>query len=631
MKNLLRIIILSTLFCSNLNAQDDIMLRANKIIEKRGEICFSFLANKNDVNNLSKIISIDKFDGTKAIAYANKKEFEEFLKFDIEFSIIENSANTKALTMATSISQMSDWDRYPTYDVYVEMMQKFATDYPDICKLDTIGYSVKKRLLLAIKISDNVHEEEAEPEVFYSAQMHGDELVCGVLFLRFINYLLTEYPTNSEVKNLVDNLQIYINPFANPDGTYRYGDSSVANAIRYNANFVDLNRNFPYMEGNNDEPEPEVKAMMNFASKHNFVLAANSHSGAEVINYPFDDVKDLPADVKWWEFICREYATNAQNNSPSGYFTDIDNGVTNGYDWYSISGSRQDYMNYFHNCREVTLELSTTKMVDASTLPDFWRYNRQALMDYTAQSIYGLRGIVTDSITGEPLVAKVFIEDHDYLNSHVFSNSKHGDYYRLLYGGNYRVSFSVDGYISKIFDVDIENYKQTTLNVQLVRTDYLLANADFDFEINDNIVTFFNKSINFDNLVWDFADRTTSEEENPIHTYSEIGKYNVKLKVYNSNNSDEVTKEISITNLSSNNIEENVLDVYPNPTTGTVRIKSNSIIEAVTIKDISGKTLLTLPNIGHDIDLDMTTLIPGIYLFNIIKQEKTINVKIIKK
>jgi hypothetical protein len=34
-------------------------------------------------------------------------------------------------------------------------------------------------------------------------------------------------------------------------------------------------------------------------------------------------------------------------------------GVTNGYDWYRITGGRQDYVTWFLRGREVTIEVST--------------------------------------------------------------------------------------------------------------------------------------------------------------------------------------------------------------------------------------------------------------------------------
>jgi len=47
--------------------------------------------------------------------------------------------------MATTVAEMANWDRYPTYDVYIAMMYQFASDYPSICRLENLGYSIENR------------------------------------------------------------------------------------------------------------------------------------------------------------------------------------------------------------------------------------------------------------------------------------------------------------------------------------------------------------------------------------------------------------------------------------------------------------------------------------------------------
>ena len=53
-------------------------------------IYFSFdYKNKRELDNLSNIISIDhKTNPYKAYAYANRKEFKDFLKEDIDYQIL---------------------------------------------------------------------------------------------------------------------------------------------------------------------------------------------------------------------------------------------------------------------------------------------------------------------------------------------------------------------------------------------------------------------------------------------------------------------------------------------------------------------------------------------------------------
>ncbi len=186
--------------------------------------------------------------------------------------------------------------------------------------------------------------------------MHGDETTGYILLLRLIDHLLSNYGADTELTSLINNTEIWINPLANPDGTYASGNHTVFGATRGNANLVNLNRNYPDPEDGQHPDgntwQVETLAFMDLAEEQNFALAANTHGGAEVVNYPWDTWSRLAADDDWWQMVAHEYADTAQYYSPSGYFNGFNDGITNGYAWYSISGGRQDYMNYFHHCRE---------------------------------------------------------------------------------------------------------------------------------------------------------------------------------------------------------------------------------------------------------------------------------------
>lgn len=548
-------------------SQQNQLSKANSILDSRREVYIKFKALDHEVQSFSQIMSVDSYDGKTVYAYANKKEFDQFLQANKDFEIVEDYYNSsKALTMASTVAEMANWDKYPVYEVFMEMMESFAADYPEICSLELIGLSTDGRKLLAVKLSDNVNENEAEPEFLYTGMMHGDELIGGMLLLRLIDHILQNYGTDDQITKLVNNTQIYINPFANPDGTYYGGNNSVANSRRNNAQNIDLNRNYlDFMAGihpDGGDYGTETVLFMNYASSRNFVMSANTHSGAELINYPYDTNPTLPADNDWWVMVSREYANNAQINSPSGYLTEQDNGITNGYAWYSITGSRQDYMNYYHHCREVTLELSITKKIDSNDLPAYWNYNKKALLDYMDQLSYGLRGFVTDSTTGEPLEAKVYIDGYDFFNSHVFSFPEYGDYYRLLKAGNYSVTFSASGYKSKTIDVHISDYQQTVLDVQLVNLSELPPSANFQSNVQEAEcnprIQFINTSEASESTsyLWDFGDGTSSTDFEPNHLYGQNGEYTIKLNAENEYGQNSLIKEqyISVNLNALNNI-----------------------------------------------------------------------------
>ena len=306
------------------------------------------------------------------------------------FPPAEQPIATKGVTMATTVDEMAAWDRYPTYEVYVEMMQRWATDYPDLCRLDTIGTSVQGRLILALNIKGQRNVDIARPEFFYTSTIHGDEVTGYVLMLRLIDTLLTSHGQSQRLTTLVDETDIYINPLANPDGTYRRGNHTVQGATRYNANNIDLNRTFPdpFSSPSTKSLQPENQAMVDYANAHQFRMSANLHGGAEVLNYPWDSflsaIRPHP-EAEWWKAVCKRFVDTCRRENRS-YMTDVElSGYIAGGDWYIIPGGRQDYMNYYHNCLELTMEVSTTKTLDAEQLPAYWRYLNAALINYIGE------------------------------------------------------------------------------------------------------------------------------------------------------------------------------------------------------------------------------------------------------
>ena len=84
------------------------------------------------------------------------------------------------------------------------------------------------------------------------------------------------------------------------------------------------------------------------------------------------------------------------------------------------------------------------------------------------QSLFGLRGIITDSITGIPLKAKIEILGHDIDSSHIYSNLPIGNYHRHIAQGNYNFTFSKNGYYSKTINATILNNNTLIQDIQLV-------------------------------------------------------------------------------------------------------------------------------------------------------------------
>jgi len=531
----------------------------DSLFQNKKEIIFQFsVSSRQEIDTLTRIISIDNVRGNNIYAYANKAEFTKFLTMGYPYSIIEKTAkNTDAYTMATTVAQMSTWDKYPTYSVYTQMMTQFQANYPSLCNLDTILASTPDgHSILVLKISDNVNTAENEPQFLYSSSMHGDETTGYVLMLRLIDYLLANYGTNTKVTNLVNNAEIWICPLANPDGTYNSGNTIIGpdpTSIRYNSNSIDLNRNYPDPRaGQNPDgnsTQPETQAFITFANNHYFNMSANFHGGAEVFNFPWDTwttASNPHADASWWTRMGRQYVDTARVYL-STYMSDTyANGVTEGGDWYVITGGRQDYMNYFKYCREVTIELDAAKTTETQNLPSMWTYNYRSMLNYIQESLYGIRGIVTDSCSGLPVRAKVYVNSHEQNNdsSFVYSNPVVGNYHRYLINGTYSVTYSAPGYTSRtINNIVLANSSATTVNVKLKPSGAPDAVFTADNTTScSGVINFTNTSTGGVTWLWTFGDGNTSTLQNPSHTYTASGTYTVKLKIYGCNGNDSLVR-----------------------------------------------------------------------------------------
>lgn len=435
--------------------------------------------SKSEINDISRLFSVDKVKWNEQTQqydvriWLGNQDFSAFVEQNIPFEF-ESSAKA-TVSMATTVAQMADWNRYPTYSTYTQMMQNFQTQFPNLCDIDTIlaVTPAGDHSILVAHISNTLHQAGNKPSFFYTSTMHGDEVVGYYLMLHLIDYLLNNYNSDPIVQNIINQVDLWICPNENPDGTYKTNDDTINSSptsTRANDNNVDLNRNYPSPGVENSvDIQPEIQAMMDFSAQHNFVMSANFHGGAELANYPWDSWttnQNRHADAPWFLYISQNYVDSCHAVDPS-YMTE-EGGVIEGGDWYVITGSRQDFMTYYRYCREITLEVGSNKVTNTSELPSYWQASKQALLGYIEECLYGFRGIVTDAVTNEPLEAQIFIQNHDEDNSEVYSHLPIGNYHRPIKAGTYTVTVSADCYQSQTFTITTTDRNTVIKNIQMV-------------------------------------------------------------------------------------------------------------------------------------------------------------------
>ncbi len=468
---------------------DEIAL-ARRFLSARGEVIIKFVIPTGyNFNAFINHLSFDKLSDDTLYVYANNNQFEWFLQQNIPFYVVPPRLIPRTIVQRQKRTYTLP-DHYPSYNEYHQMLEFYAQAYPQLCILREFGTTVNGHKLLALKISDHPAEDEAEPVFFYTSSLHGDEGTGFVLLLGLIDSLLTAYGGNAAIQQIVDNTEIWINPLANPDGFYFASDSLYFNSKRFNANNVDLNRNFPDpVTGDHPDGQlwqPETIALMNFMKEQKITLAANLHDGAELVNYPWDCRYERHSDDGWYRQVSRQYADTVHHYSPVGFFIDQNNGITNGYDWYMVYGGKQDYVNYYLHGREVTIELSEVKSPAPSELINLWNYHKRSLIGYIEQVFSGIQGFVVDANTANPIEATIEIVGHDHDHSEVFSSAETGEFYRLTNLDTCTLKITAQGYITQYIRVDMSGKRLNNLDILLnpAIAEFTLFPNPFTDEIN---------------------------------------------------------------------------------------------------------------------------------------------------
>ena len=485
--------------------------------------------NFNDIKDLDILVRMDiDLDHHRTLesvhAHVNENQFNTISELGFNIKYIPNQARIYYEELIADPNYSNDPMRsYHNYNELTDFLININSEFPAITNLFSIGQSVQGRELWVLEISDNPGVNEIEPEFKYIANMHGDETVGRELCLYLISWFVNGYGTDERATNLINDTSIFIMPSMNPDG--------FENGSRYNANNVDLNRDFPdqFNDPNNSLAgrQPETQAVMQWTWERNFVLSANMHTGALVVNYPFDGpntgVYSAAPDDDVFVQISSCYADSHPNMESGGF----QNGITNGSQWYAVFGGMQDWNYVWESDFDITLEQNEVKWPNSNLLDDLWEDHREPMIAYIEQIHQGLRGVVKDINSNQPLNATITIEGIEH---EIFTDLQNGDYYRLLTPGQYVVNVNSFGYLPESQTVNIPNNGTLEVNFDLTPDPWLEQAEIEDFEGDG-----------FDNFEWNLSGNSNWTIDS--NTFIE-GNYSSKSG--NINNNQESTISITL-------------------------------------------------------------------------------------
>jgi carboxypeptidase T len=397
---------------------------------------------------------------------------------------------------------------YYTYDEVLALFGQWRIQYPDIFHREIIGFTqTGHEPIWAARISDNAAFREPEASILFHAAQHANESNGTNVIVKMMERLLTGYGQDPKVTDMVDHLQIWFVPVVNVDG-HRMVFSDIPNWSDWRKNKrdndengqytcpedgVDLNRNWDFRWAEYDSTDPsgyyyrgpapfsesEVVAIRNLILRELPVIVMDYHSPfmedpGLTIRWPWREAggPGFGPDTRHFQPISMRLGQLTQTEVDSVYY----NGMVPSLD---VLPKEQCWV-YAHTGICILLMEIAQHGWWEGTMVDTIAARVARGSFYLADLALtgsGLTGFVTDSDTGEPLVAEVRVQEaySERVGPHL-TDDRYGRYWRLLRPGDYTLSVSAAGYYVSTQGVTVDSVGWTQIDAPLTKLSPALAN-----------------------------------------------------------------------------------------------------------------------------------------------------------
>ncbi|MFD0166165.1 M14 family metallopeptidase [Streptomyces decoyicus] len=267
--------------------------------------------------------TLDEVHGRKAVITANRAQAAAVRRLGHVLRLVPAPPAAAPAAPGTRIKDFpSGYTKYHTHDEATKEIDALVAKYPDLVTKQVIGTSHEGRSLLALKLSKNAAQDEAEPEVLFTAHQHAREHLTVEMSLYLLGEFTSKYGTDPRITKMLDSREIWIIPDLNPDGGAYDIASGSFRSWRKNRQpnsgsssvGTDLNRNWDFKwgccGGSSSSPSsetyrgrsaasaPEVQVVSKFVrsrvvgGKQQIKAAIDFHTYSELVLWPFGFTDD---------------------------------------------------------------------------------------------------------------------------------------------------------------------------------------------------------------------------------------------------------------------------------------------------------------------------------------------------
>ncbi|XP_060623731.2 mast cell carboxypeptidase A-like [Anolis sagrei] len=257
----------------------------------------SQIVNQMEVDFL---VSADQTKNVEALLKNNNIHYEILFQ-NLQEDIDKQLDNKRNATSRHSYTKYNDWSQISSW------IARIASKNPELVSRIKIGNTFENRPIYLLKIGK---QKDAEKAIFVDCGIHAREWISPAFCQWFVKEAIRTYGKDSNMKNILDNMNLYIVPLVNIDGYVwswtqnRFWRKNRSNASSNACVGVDLNRNFDVTWGTVDasknpceevycgtspESEPETKAITTFIRSHLSSIKAylTIHSYSQMVLFPY--------------------------------------------------------------------------------------------------------------------------------------------------------------------------------------------------------------------------------------------------------------------------------------------------------------------------------------------------------
>ncbi|MFF3744417.1 M14 family metallopeptidase [Streptomyces kronopolitis] len=267
--------------------------------------------------------TIDEVHARAVVVTADRAQAAAVRRLGYRLRRLPDPPATRPVSPGTRVGDFpAGYTKYHTYDEATKEIDALVATYPALVSKKVIGTSQEGRSILALKVSRNATEDEAEPEVLFTAHQHAREHLTVEMALYLLGEFTSKYGSDPRITKMLDSREIWIIPDLNPDGgaydiaagSFRSWRKNRQPTPGSRSVGTDLNRNWDFKwgccGGSSSSPSseiyrgpsaasaPEVQVVANFVRSRivggtqQIKAAIDFHTYSELVLWPFGFTDD---------------------------------------------------------------------------------------------------------------------------------------------------------------------------------------------------------------------------------------------------------------------------------------------------------------------------------------------------